>query len=183
MSSMLLTSRPSPWLFSRAIVSRRIARAGKVPPASLTRRPSAPAIEIGDHAEDQESLIRRNRIEAHLGGKLGAVLPPPGEVTGQTNRGVSRELAAVPGMLGAQPCGDEEIDRLADQLIVGEAKHPLRLAVGERDLSNLLDHHDAEGADLDHTPQYRLRHQIRCGRLSAPLVTRSSPDAAAGPGA
>jgi hypothetical protein len=46
MSSMLLTSQTSLWLFARAIVSRRIARAGKVPPASLTRRPSAPAIEV-----------------------------------------------------------------------------------------------------------------------------------------
>src|SRR6185295_19719930 len=69
---------------------------------------------------------------------------------------MSRELAAVPRVLGAQPGGDEEIDGLADQLILGIAKHPLRLAVGAHDLSERPHHDDTEGADLDQTRQYRF---------------------------
>jgi hypothetical protein len=76
---------------------------------------------------------------------------------------MSRELAPVPGMLGAQPGGDQEIDSLADQLILGVAKHPLRLAVGQHDLSKRLDYYDAEGAGLDQARQNLFRRaRIAC---------------------
>src|ERR1700686_3148063 len=75
---------------------------------------------------------------------------------------MSRQLAAVPGMLGAQFGGDQEIDRLADQPILDVAKHPLRLAVGKHDLSRRVDYDDAEGADLDQTGQ----NLFRCARIA-----------------
>src|ERR1700730_12919235 len=98
---------------------------------------------------------------------------------------MSRKLAAVRGVLDAQAGGHQEIDRLADQLILGVAKHPLRLAVGQHDLSKRIDYYDAEGADLDQTRQNLFRFaRIACNdgrktththvRLRVSAVARST---------
>jgi hypothetical protein len=70
-------------------------------------------------------------------------------------------------MLVVQACGDQDIDRLADKLIVCVTKHAFDLAVGEHDLSKRLNYDDAERADLDCGPVYRFlfhfRARVACG--------------------
>ena len=56
-------------------------------------------------------------------------------------------------MLTAQSFWDENINRLADKLIVRVAKHPFELAVGEDYLSKALNKNYSEGTDRDRAAQ------------------------------
>ena len=81
-------------------------------------------------------------------------------------------MAKVFGMLRAQSFWDENINRLADKLIVRVTKHPFELAVGEDYLSKALNKNYSEGTHRYRAAQdifgYHLLSPWRCDCTSVP---------------
>jgi hypothetical protein len=124
---------------------------------------AASIAEIGDNAEDQDSIARGHRIEADLDGELAAVLASPGDqaVLGCAWRGMPRELVAVPGVPGTQIFRHQDFDFLADELAMRIAEHLLQLVVDEQNPSRGLDQSDRERAHLGGAFEQIFRRHMR----------------------
>lgn len=128
----------------------------------------APALgEVPDRGRDQQALVRTHRREPDLGGELGAVLAPAGELTPRAHGPVQRSTQvalALLGMAGEGRLGHQDLHRLAQQLGAVVAEEGLGLAVGEQDASVLVgeDHGLGGGVEqLAHVgshPSNGLRH-------------------------
>src|SRR5204863_3520820 len=129
--------------------------------------------DIDHGGEHEQSLVGFDRVQADLHRHLGAVLADAVEISPRSHRPglrVREEVRSVAGMALAQPVGDEELNRLAEQLIARVAEQSLDLAVDEDDLSGAIDHHHAARRRLDHRAEPRVRLPA-CGQFYFELPT------------
>ena len=116
----------------------------------LLRLPAAG--DVADRAHDERVLVRVDRVQADLDGKLAAVLAPPIELGPRAHfpHARMREIArAITDMLLAVPLRQQALDRRAPQLFATVAEHVLRACVGDDDAAAAIDHHDAVGHRLE----------------------------------
>ena len=115
--------------------------------AQVQLRPLA-RTDIHDRGEHEQTLVRLDRVEADLDGDFAAVLPTPEQVPSRPHRArlrASKKVRAQPGVASVHLLGDEQLDRLAQELLAGVPEQPLDLAVHQHDLAAALHHHHAVG--------------------------------------
>ena len=103
---------------------------------------------ITNHAGHQQALPSLERAQTHLGRKLAAVLATSHQRVTSTDRARARGGGVAGAMLHmarAQLLGQQQVDRLAKQLVAPVAKQQLGLVVDDHNLALAVDDYDRVG--------------------------------------
>ena len=114
--------------------------------------------DVADGGGEQHAGVGRQRRQADVDRKLVARLAQPVELEPGAHRpgaGVGAVVVAVGGVGRPEALGEEALRRLPEQLVAGEAEHPLGLGVDEGDPALAADDHDGIGGSLEERPERR----------------------------
>ena len=114
--------------------------------------------DVADGGGEQHAGVGRQRRQADVDRKLVARLAQPVKLEPGAHRpgaGVGAVVVAVGGVGRPEALGEEALHRLPEQLVAGEAEHPLGLGVDEGDPALAADDHDGIGGSLEERPERR----------------------------
>ncbi len=125
--------------------------------------------DVHHGGEDLKPARPEDRRQADLYRELRAVLASSGEVEADAHRPGQRagQVFGSVGDVSGDPFGEEELDRLADQLVARVAEGELGLRVDIRDLGAGVDRHHRVGRGLEEgrPDLIRLRRERRRDRM------------------
>ena len=126
---------------------------------------------VPDGRGDENALVGVDRGQGDLGREGAGIAATPGEGQARAHRPVPR-VSDVPGPVrrvdGAGGLGDQDLDRLADELLPLVAEQPFRLGVDQDDPAVGGYAHHRVGRRLQERDEYaigergRLRHNLYC---------------------
>ena len=126
--------------------------------------------DVADGSRDQDPRARVHRVEADLGRELRPVLAAGGQLHPGAHRARSWVLeiaSTVGGVDGPYPVGDQDLQRLAEQLLPPVTEELFRLGVHQDDHPVRVNAHDGVRGQLEQPLQQNLL-AMRCDRHRSP---------------
>ena len=112
--------------------------------------------DVGDEGDSASSFIGLHEAQTYLYRELAPILPETDQVETLSHRpdpGSSHVRGPVGDVAFSEALGNEELDRLSDQLRPRMAEHGLRPGIEQHDASGRVRGHDALGGGREERPR------------------------------